>query len=669
MTSWKTTRVISGSATNRGLSKFNPFTEEFRNFFPSDGLQGYEYNRRAACYSKNGLMYFGGFNGFNTFDPEKINDKFPEPAIVITSLKKWNKESNQLEELEPVFLERDVIELSYQDSILSFGFSALSYFDPINNQYKYKLEPKDKDWIPLGNKHNIDFTNLEPGQYTLTVIGANFRGVWNKTGKSIKIFIAPPFWETLWFRILIFIASIISMLFLIKLRTRNMAALNRRLEEQVKKRTVEISQQKENLRITNERLEDEIIQHKHALQSFKESEERYRTLVETSPDAIILSKLQDGGIVMANKQSAFLCGYTDEQEMINQVKTIFALLDKDSRIEMLKNTQSLKESSEKPSNEYNLLAKDGTSIVVEIHSALVTYAEKNDHYFLSIIRDIRERKEAQRQEELRREKAIQEDKMATLGRLVSGVAHELNNPASTMKMNSEIFARAWKDVSPIIESYYLKNKNFTLAGIPYANAKDRLDNLIFGLMNSAQRIEKIIKDLKDYSRPTDFSINEPIHINQVILSAINITQSLLKKSTNHYFVNVDQELPVLMGNPLKLEQVLINLIQNACYALTNTEQSISITAYYEESKKEIVIEVKDEGVGIAEKDLNSIMDPFFTTRRSSGGTGLGLSISQQIIQDHGGTITFHSELGKGTLVTVRLPIRSMNTFEKRKESK
>ncbi|MDQ1352562.1 MAG: hypothetical protein QG657_2868, partial [Acidobacteriota bacterium] len=618
-------------STNKGLSRFNPGREEFRNYSENDGLQGYEFTRRSACKSRTGALYFGGFNGFNVFNPDEIKDiSSPPPPIVITSFKKLNQDVK----LEPSISERHELKLYYKDSFISFGFAALSFSEPGNNQYAYKLEPINNDWIYLGNKHDIDFNNLEPGNYSFRVKGANNRGVWNEQGASLKIIVIPPFWVTWWFRVLLFLALLSGIAGFVKIRTTQIKKQNKKLEEFVLERTNEINQQKEELREANVSLKNEIKVRRKAEMALMESQERYRTLVETSPDAIILSDIHDGRIIMTNRQSAALCGYTSVEDMHAHVNTFFELMNENSSNLAHKNVEKIKKQNISRNTEYTLLSKDDKLIAVEISTSLVEGADGNPRYFLSIIRDIRERKEAEQKETLQRERLIQADRMVSLGRLVSGVAHELNNPASSIKMNSEIFDRVWKDVIPILDEYYKRNSQFSLAHIPYTDAKSRLEDLIIGSMESAQRIEKIIKDLKDFSRPGDASTREPIHIDKVIQSSVNLTQNLLKKCTKHFSLQFAENLPDIMGNSTKLEQVFINLIQNACQALPDSTSGISISTAFSKENNQVVVQVKDEGVGIEEKDLKYITEPFFTTRRDQGGTGLGLSISLQIIQDH-----------------------------------
>ncbi len=132
---------------------------------------------------------------------------------------------------------------------------------------------------------------------------------------------------------------------------------------------------------------------------------------------------------------------------------------------------------------------------------------------------------------------------------------------------------------------------------------------------------------------------------------------MLKKATRDYSIELEKNLPLIKGSFQKLEQVFINLITNACHALKDNSRKIAISTSYDQPKEQILIRIKDEGEGIAEKDLKYITDPFYTTKRDKGGTGLGLFISFNIIQGHGGTIRFDSAVGKGTTVSICLPVK------------
>jgi len=622
-------------STNRGLSRFDRETGRFRNHSVREGLQDYEFNRGAACKIENDngcILYFGGLNGMNRFDPKEIiaKERKSPPPIVITSFKMRGLESK----LNYSYAKPDPLELSYKDDFISFEFVALSFSEPEKNQYAYKLEPVHKEWIQLGNKHDVDLINLEPGNYTLKVKGSNNDGFWNQEGTKIKIIVTPPFTQTLWFYICLVLFVGGSIFGFVRWRINIIIKSNIRLQKEIDER-------------------------QRAEEKLRESEKLYRTLIETSPDAIALydSDMKNGTIVMANQQAAALLGYTDVAEMQADVKNFFDLVDESDFEKASKSVEEIiKGTGINKNTEYTMRTKDGKPISVEINTSLIKDNDGHPRYLLSIARDISKRKEAEKKEKLHREKLIQVDRMVSLGRLVSGVAHELNNPVASIKMNSEIFDRVWKDIVPVLDKYYKDKKDFSLSGIPYLDAKKRLEELIIGFMEGSQRIEKIINDLRDFSRPGDPLIREHININKAIQSSVNLTNNLLKKNTKRFSLRLAKNLPLIQGNFQKLEQVFINLIQNACQALPDNNKKILIKSHYNKENKHIVTRVKDEGVGIDDKYLRFITDPFFTTRRGQGGIGLGLSISMQIIQEHNGNMKFQSEKGKGTTVTVSLPV-------------
>ncbi|RKZ79416.1 MAG: hypothetical protein DRR19_24975, partial [Candidatus Parabeggiatoa sp. nov. 1] len=186
-------------STNKGLSKFNPKTKTFRNYDVLDGLQSNEF--RAAYYkSQRGELYFGGINGFNGFDPERVKDNPYIPPIVITDFKIFNKpvtigEGSPLQQHISVTHE---ITLSYKQSFFSFEFAALNFLQPTKNKYKYQLEGLDKDWNEIGTRRNAYYTSVPHGTYVFRVKGSNNDGVWNEQGTAIKIIVLPPPWKTWW---------------------------------------------------------------------------------------------------------------------------------------------------------------------------------------------------------------------------------------------------------------------------------------------------------------------------------------------------------------------------------------------------------------------------------------------------------------------------------------
>lgn len=189
-------------STHGGLSKFNPASGEFRNYTVQDGLQSNEFNRGAYCLSRRGDMFFGGVNGFNTFFPDSIKDNPCIPPIVITGFQMLNRTVDGSSNGEPP-LEKDVsdmseIVISFRDRLFSFGYAALDYNAPGLNQYAYKMENFDEEWINAGTRRFATYTNLNPGSYIFRVKGSNNDGLWNEEGAAIRIVITPPWWQTWW---------------------------------------------------------------------------------------------------------------------------------------------------------------------------------------------------------------------------------------------------------------------------------------------------------------------------------------------------------------------------------------------------------------------------------------------------------------------------------------
>ena len=230
-------------STDRGLSKFDPETETFKNYDQSDGVQSLEFTIGAYHKSRSGELFFGGGNGFNAFYPDSINDNEYIPPIVLTDFRIFDK---------PAVLDRSVntieeIDLSYKQNHFSFEFAALDYTTPEKNQYAYKLEGLDEDWIYSGTRRYASYTNLPGGEYVFRVKGSNNDGIWNEEGISVRITITPPFWETWWFRILGALSLVVIVFFGYRIKTKNIQAQKEVLEVEVAERTEQLQNARDDL--------------------------------------------------------------------------------------------------------------------------------------------------------------------------------------------------------------------------------------------------------------------------------------------------------------------------------------------------------------------------------------------------------------------------------------
>ena len=219
--------------TNNGLTKMNPGRDgkgyTYKNYYADDGLQSNEFNG-AFFQSADGYVYFGGINGFNVFHPDSIRDNSFIPPVVYTDFKIFN-EPVPIRDSEGI-LSRSIrftkeIEISYRESVISFEFTALNYTFSNKNEYKYKLEGFNDNWIHLGNKHDLTFTNLDPGDYVLHVKGSNNDGIWNEVPASLIITVTPPFWKTAWFILLMIVSAGGGIAYFVYYRVQQLLAIER----------------------------------------------------------------------------------------------------------------------------------------------------------------------------------------------------------------------------------------------------------------------------------------------------------------------------------------------------------------------------------------------------------------------------------------------------------
>jgi len=254
---------------------------------------------------------------------------------------------------------------------------------------------------------------------------------------------------------------------------------------------------------------------------------------------------------------------------------------------------------------------------------------------------------------LQQQQLIQADKMTSLGILVSGVAHEINNPSSLLLLNLPVIKEVYQDAEEVLEAHYEHHGDFYLGGLPYSRMREAILPMLDDMLTGTNRIRRIVDDLRDFARQTPSELTEKVDLNNVVATAIRLVDNTIRQSCNDFSVSYEPALPLFSGNAQRIEQVVINLIVNACQALTSSEQSIRIRTY-SSSDNSVCLDVIDKGRGIDQDNLVRLGDPFFTTRREQGGTGLGLSVSHRIVEEHGGTLNYHSILGKGTRVKLTL---------------
>ena len=253
------------------------------------------------------------------------------------------------------------------------------------------------------------------------------------------------------------------------------------------------------------------------------------------------------------------------------------------------------------------------------------------------------------------EQMFKAEKMAALGQIIAGVAHEINNPNNFIYFNLPILKKYMEHMKPMLDTHFEKDPDLKILNMPYEFFIEDIYKLLDNMTHGSKRITDIVSDLKNYVRSSGEEDKKPESVDGVIGQVMTLVGKQVRKSVKHLDSEVSAPLPMVRMNVGKIEQVLINLVINAGQAADKDDSRVRLAARWDEAADMVEIVVEDNGSGIPEEIKDKIFEPFFTTKENDSGTGLGLAISYQIIEDHGGTIDVWSEPGEGTRFTVRLP--------------
>lgn len=380
---------------------------------------------------------------------------------------------------------------------------------------------------------------------------------------------------------------------------------------------------------------------KKAQIALKESEEIYHSLLRTSPDGIIIMDLE-GRITEASDVAHELLGNVGSPGI--ERLHFMQFIPKSSRREVVKIFNTTKREGLVQNVEIRLQNIEGSEFTGEVSCTQIKGQNGELKAYMTAIRNISERKLLERQ-------IRHTERLAGIGELATGMAHEINQPLNTISLS----------IDNII--YSIDNKTLTEA---YLKTK------INKVFDNISRIKNIIDHVRTFSRDQDDLIQSEIDIN----SSINNSISMITEQMNHRGISLDvnspDELPRLKGNTHRLEQVMLNLLINAKDALEEKEQKLDksfnkrIEISVHKTINQVILEVKDNGIGIPSENIDKILLPFYTTKPEGEGTGLGLSISYGIIKELNGELEIQSEVLKGTTIRIVIPIIHLKAKNKAK---
>jgi PAS domain S-box-containing protein len=373
------------------------------------------------------------------------------------------------------------------------------------------------------------------------------------------------------------------------------------------------------------------------------------------------AQLGEPMILFANDSFRNMSGFPERQLVGQPLRMLRTTCLREKEFSLLEHSYS---DSKSTTMETIRWREDGSKVYCEWHISPVREEDGKVTHFISILMDVtrlREQEEAQRRsrEELmdahqrlveNQQQLIHSEKMAFLGQLAAGVAHEINNPVGYVMSNLETLIDDIKDLQDNEAGRVTRsNDPDHLPLTPFfGETQEILQESITGL----ERVKDIVQGLKNFARPAESEIKSA-DINHEVEVALKIVSNELGHKCT--VVKNLGDLPSLECRPGQLNQVFANLLANAAQAITK-HGTITVTTQFTGS--EILVQVADDGIGIEEKHLSQLFTPFFTTKPTGQGTGLGLSVSYGIIQKHNGTIEVETEAGKGSTFTVRLPVPS-----------
>ena len=366
--------------------------------------------------------------------------------------------------------------------------------------------------------------------------------------------------------------------------------------------------------------------------------------------------------VVRNVASHRYCYAVDKghAELISRFNEGLAILKKTGQYEQIYNKWL--GVLDPPEVSWRQLAKHGAIVITPLVLLLGGFAlwSRTLHRQVALrtadlTREIAERRHAEEELRLNQQQLLQADKMAALGVLVSGVAHEINNPTGLILLEVPNLKRYNTDASKVLDRYYRDNGEFTCGGLPYSRMREEVPRSLEKIMESGKRIKRIVDDLKEFARGGDSTTSETVDLNAVTQASVRLVEPSLRKAAARFSATYDEDLPRIRGNAQRIEQVLVNLILNACQALPESGGGIALTTGHDTVRGTVIFRLVDEGSGILPEHLARLTDPFFTTKRDQGGTGLGLSVSAGIVKEQGGTLEFASPPDGGTAVTLTLP--------------
>ena len=696
-------------SSERGLMRVQPDKVK-GHYYPAAGRFDGAFSYGAAALAGDGSVLFGGV-GLIRFHPEALHQNSTPPRVVLSDLLLFNhsllsEEKHQSDKVavqdgvsahaslrgvgvDGILQEAKEIRLDHTQSMISFELSALQFYNRGQNRYAWKLEGSDPAWIyGQADQGMATYTNLNPGHYRLLAKAANPDGIWGESTVLLEVDVKPPYWRTWWWYAAWVACLILLLTLLYRYRVRELNQTQLQLEAQVLKRTQDVLEQKklaEGQREIAEKARQDIgllseigreITASLDVHAIEQTLYRYVSqligansfgvgIVDWNQRVVAFDfVLQHGKAVKpyrrslnATEQPATQCALGAKEIIIDEFTYDNLLHDSyerrasgESRAQMLDGSEPVAERSAV----YVPMLLKGR--VMGVMVALSSQTHAFDQNAQDILRTLAayaavafDNAEAYHHLQLTQAKLVEQEKMAALGSLVAGVAHELNTPIGNSLLMASSMEDMNRDFLNRVQSNTLRRSDLESFCTDSGTAASLLVRNLGNAANLIASFKQIAVDQTSDSRRT-FDL-------QTVCQEVALTLSNRIKREGHTLrVEVAAGL-VLDGFPGALEQVLNNLIINAmAHGLAGREQGLISLEGEVTDDDQIQLMLRDNGVGIGEENIGRVFDPFFTTRLGQGGSGLGLHICYNIISNMmGGSISVSSVVNEGTCFTIVIP--------------
>ncbi|WMW81778.1 two-component regulator propeller domain-containing protein [Undibacterium cyanobacteriorum] len=693
----------------QGLVHLKLHQNQARIYSSTDGPIEGSFNFGANTMLKDGRLLFGSI-GVLAFNPRELKENDTPVRVVLSDLLEFNQslsdptteeshsthQRSSLAELgiEGMLRDARAIFLSPKQAMISFEFAPLQFYFSKNNRLAWKLEGFDRDWIYGKPGEGLaTYTNLDQGDYVLRVKAANASGIWNEDAYQLKVHVSPPFWKSWWFLSLLGLVSISLLYMAYRLRIQFLTRHQMKLEQQVAARTQEVFEQKEQLKTEKEIAERErelADKARHTILLLSEIGREISASLDINTIQSIfyahVAKLMDAdvygiGMVDWEKRTVnferimdrgvpaepFQRSLDDPQQPSARcvLEKAEILIDKlDFAINIINDIDQGVRPAKRIDGSFAAAARSAIYIPLVVREqviGVITVLSVRENAYQSTHLDMLrtlgayaavalDKAAAYEHLKLTQSKLVEQEKLAALGSIVAGVAHELNTPignsllvASTLKERNDNFLQ-------MIQAGTLKRSEME----KFCTAStEAMEIIVRNLDTSAQ----LVSSFKQISTDQTSNQRRQFRLHTICEEICMTLAARLRREQHELELEIDHDIQ-MDSYPGALGQVISNLIINAVIHGFDGRLGGHIRIIGKRSSaQKVSLRIKDDGKGIATKNLHRIFEPFFTTRLGQGGSGLGLHISYNIVTSVlGGSITVSSIEGEGASFQLELPI-------------